>query len=92
MWTCLEDSWVLVQQDCRNSELRPSSWGWEQLGPLKMAAGTLLQFFLASSLGIFIPVTLPLVFSWGFLILMQGLPHYTSSGSLWWGQEEKPVI
>lgn len=64
-----------------------NSWSW-----LKMAAGTLLLFFLVTSLGIFIPVTSPLVVSWGFLILMQGLPHYTRPGSLQWEQEEKRVI
>lgn len=77
MWMCFEDSWLFpVQQDCRNAELWPPCEGWEQLVPLKMAAGTLLLFFPAFTLSIFVPVTLPLVFSWGFLILMQRLSHW----------------
>lgn len=35
------------------------------------------------------PVTLPLVFTWGNLILTQGLTHYTCSKSLLWAREEK---
>lgn len=69
-------------KDCRSSNLRPSCEGWEQLVLLEMAAEVFLLFFPASSLGAFIPVTLPLVFSRAFLILTQELPCYTSSGSL----------
>lgn len=85
---CFKASW---SQSTRSSEW-PSCEGWEQLVLAEMAAGTLLLFFLVTSLGIFIPVTSPLGVSWGFLILMQGLPHYTRPGSLQWEQEEKHVI
>lgn len=61
-------------------------------GPTENGCGTLLLFFLGSSLGIFIPVTLPLAVSWGFLILMQGLPYYKSSGCLQWGQEQQRLL